>query len=58
MWDQPQRVLGSDRIITSLVKGKQRAEDCIQKYVYDHFFSDGHNGLINDVEIVFIAETV
>ena len=26
----------------------------MQKYFHDHFLSDGQNGLINDVEIVFV----
>ena len=29
----------------------------MQKYFYDHFLSESHNGLINDVEIVFIDKT-
>ena len=59
MWDQTKRGLGFDGIITSLAKGKQREreEDCMQKYSHDHFSSEGHNGLINDVEIVFIDKT-
>ena len=59
MWDQPQRGLRSDGIITSLANGKQRerGEDCMQKYFHDHFLSEDHNGLINDVEIVFINKT-
>ena len=57
MWNQPQRGLGSNGIITSLAKGKQRGEDCMQKYFHDHFLSEGHNGLINDVDIVFIDKT-
>ena len=28
-----------------------------QKYFHDYFLSEGHNGLINDVEIVFINKT-
>ena len=32
-------------------------EDCIQKYLHGHFLSEGHNGLINDVEIIFIDKT-
>ena len=57
MWDQPQRGLGSDRIITNLANGKQRGEDCMQKYFHGHFLCEGHSGLINDVEIVFIDKT-
>ena len=29
----------------------------MQKYFHDHFLSEGHSGLINDVEIVFIDKT-
>ena len=29
----------------------------MQKYFHDHFLSKGHNGMINDVEIVFIDKT-
>ena len=57
MWDQSQRGLGSDGIITSLVKGKLRGEDCMQNYFHDHFLSEGHNGLINDDGIVFNDKT-
>ena len=35
----------------------KNGEDCIQKYFHDHFLSECHNGLINDVEIVFIDKT-
>ena len=35
----------------------ERGEDCIKKYFHDHFLSEGHKGLINDVEIVFIDKT-
>ena len=35
----------------------ERGEDCMQKYFHDHFLSEGHNGLIDDVEIVFIDKT-
>ena len=28
-----------------------------EKYFYDHFLSEGRNGLINDTEIVFIDKT-
>ena len=57
MWDQTQKELGSDGTITSLAKGKHRVKDCIQKYSYDHFLSEGHSGLIKDVEIVFVDKT-
>ena len=30
----------------------------MQKYFHDHFLSEGHNGLIDDVEIVFIDSAV
>ena len=55
-WDQQQRGLGSDGIITSLVKGKLR-EGWIVCKMHDHFLSEGHNGLVNDVKIVFIDKT-
>ena len=29
----------------------------MQKYFHGHFSSEGHNGLINDVEIVLIDKT-
>ena len=29
----------------------------MQKYFHDHFLSEDYNGLINDVEIVFIDKT-
>ena len=29
----------------------------MKKYFHDHFLSEGHNGLINDAEIVFIDKT-
>ena len=29
----------------------------MQKYFHDHFLSEGHSGLINDAEIVFIDKT-
>ena len=32
----------------------KRGEDHAQKYFHKHFRSHGHNGLINDVKIIFI----
>ena len=29
----------------------------MQKYLHDHFLREDHNGLINDVEIIFIDKT-
>ena len=29
----------------------------MQKYLHDHFLGEDHNGLINDVEIIFIDKT-
>ena len=29
----------------------------MRKYFHGHFLSEGHNGLINDVDIVFIDKT-
>ena len=31
----------------------ERGEDCMQRYLHEHFLSKGHNGLSNDVEIIF-----
>ena len=36
---------------------REREEDCIQRYLHEHFLSKGHNGLINDIEIIFIDKT-
>ena len=49
------RTSSLDGIITALAKEKEK--DCMQKYLHDHFLSEGHNGLINDVEIIFIDKT-
>ena len=35
----------------------ERGENCMQRYLHEHFLSEGHNGLINDVEITFIDKT-
>ena len=29
----------------------------MQKYLHEHFSSEGHNGFIYDVEIIFIDKT-
>ena len=34
-------------------KAERREEDCMQRYLYEHFLSEGHNSLINDIEIIF-----
>ena len=33
------------------------AEDYMQKYLHEHFLNEDDNGLINDVEILFIDKT-
>ena len=38
-------------------KKAERGEDCMQKFFHDHFLSEGHNSLINDLETVFIDKT-
>ena len=35
----------------------ERGENCMQKHFHDHFLSEGHNGLINDVDIIFTDKT-
>ena len=35
----------------SFQRKAERGEDSAQKYLHEHFLSEGHNGLINDVEI-------
>ena len=35
----------------------EREEDCMWKRPREHFLSEGHNGLINDVEVIFIDKT-
>ena len=32
-------------------------EDCMQRYLHEHFLSKDHDGLINDVEINFVDKT-
>ena len=57
MWVVQRRGPGLKGIITSLAKEKLR-EEYVQNYLREHFFlSEGHNGLINDVEIVFVDKT-
>ena len=41
----------------SFQRKAERGEDSTQKYLHEHFLSEGHNGLINDVEILFIDKT-
>ena len=50
MQDLQQRGSGFDGKMTTLAKEKDR----MQKYLHDHFLRQDHNGLINDVEIIFI----
>ena len=38
-------------------KKAERREDCMEKYLKENLLGDSHNGLINDVEIVFIDKT-
>ena len=35
----------------------ERGDDYIQRYLHEHFLSEGHNGLINDVESIFIDKS-
>ena len=35
----------------------ERREDHMQKYLHDHFLSEDHDGLLNDVEITLIDKT-
>ena len=41
----------------SFQRKAERGEDCMQKYFYDHFLRESHNGLINDVAIVLSYKT-
>ena len=35
----------------------ERGKEYLQRYIHEHFLSEEHNGLINDVEIIFIDKT-
>ena len=35
----------------------ERGEDHMQKYLHDHFLSEDHDGLVNNVVIIFIDKT-
>ena len=35
----------------------KRGEDHTQKYYYEHYLSQNHNGLIKDIKIIFINKT-
>ena len=35
----------------------EKGEDHTQKYFHEHFLSHDHNGLINDIEFLFIDKT-
>ena len=35
----------------------KRREPCIQKHLFEHFYSDGHNGFLEDVAITLIDKT-
>ena len=35
----------------------KRGEDNTQKYFHEHFLSHDHNGIINDIEIIFSDKT-
>ena len=41
----------------SFQRKAERGENCMQKYFHGHLLIEGHNGLINDVKIVFIDKT-
>ena len=58
IWGLQQKSSGFDGITKSLVKKNvERGEDCMQKFLYEHFLNEGLNSFINDVEIVFIDKT-
>ena len=57
MWDLQRRGSGFDGIIIRLVKNAERVKNRMQKYLHEHFLSEGHNSLNNDAEIIFIDET-
>ena len=35
----------------------KRGEHCMQEHLYQHFYSDGHNGFLKDVKIMLINKT-
>ena len=35
----------------------QRNESCMQQHLYKHFYSEGHNGFLENVSISLIDET-
>ena len=35
----------------------QRYEPCMQEHLFRHFSSQGHNGFLNDVFVIFIDQT-
>ena len=35
----------------------KRGEDNTQKYFHEHFLSHDHNGIVNDIEIIFSDKT-
>ena len=35
----------------------QRNESCMQQHLYEHFYSEGHNGFLGNVSISLIDET-
>ena len=41
----------------SFQRKADKGEDCMQRYLHEYFLSESQNGLINDVEIVFIDKT-
>ena len=57
MLKKPQIILGSDGIILKLMTKFKRGEHCMQEHLYQHFYSDGHNGFLKDVKIMLINKT-
>ena len=35
----------------------QRGEPCMQEHLFEHFYSEGHNGFLNDVSVTLIDKT-
>ena len=48
--------LGINKTIVRTTNIKQK-EDYIQEYLHDHFLTENHLGLLNNVEITFIDKT-
>ena len=48
--------LGMNKTVIRTTNIKQK-EDYIQEYLHDHFLTEDHLGLLNNVEITFIDKT-